>query len=129
MQIRRQNRDGPSSRLTASLGSSAILTAKYLPPSPPGLKPPFLWGTEERLRELLGEVVSSLKVQWRSFGFRYPSPQFYIELSRVHVGVLRETLEGLDASKQAALLVDLEDLVDRFNRSGDETMVVPSDCL
>jgi len=77
----------------------------------------------------LGEVVSSLKVQWRSFGFRYPSPQFYIELSRVHVGVLRETLEGPDASKQAALLVDLEDLVDRFNRSGDETMVVPSDYL
>jgi hypothetical protein len=77
----------------------------------------------------LGEGVSSLKVQRRSFGFRYPSPQFYIELSRVHIGVLREALEGLDASKQDALLVDLEDLVDRFNRSGDETMVVPSDYL
>ena len=27
------------------------------------------------------------------------------------------------------MLVDLEDLVDRFNRSGDETMVIPSDYL
>jgi hypothetical protein len=43
--------------------------------------------------------------------------------------VLRKALEALDASKQGALLVDLEDLVDRFNRSGDETMVVPSDYL
>ncbi len=110
-------------------GQLGKLTAKYLPPPPLGLKPPFLWGTKERLRELLGEGVSSLKVQRRSFVFRYPSPQFYIELSRVHVGVLREALEGLDASKQDALLVDLEDLVDRCNRSGDETMVVPSDYL
>jgi hypothetical protein len=43
--------------------------------------------------------------------------------------VLRTALEALDASKQDALLVDLEDLIDRFNRSGDETMVVPSDYL
>ncbi len=110
-------------------GQLGKVTAKYLPPPPPGLKPPFLWGTEERLRELLGEGVSSLEVQRRSFIFRYPSPQFYIELSQVNVGVLREALEGLDASKQGALLGDLEDLVDRFNRSGDETMVVPSDYL
>ncbi len=110
-------------------GEIGKLTAKYLPPSPPGLKPPFLWGTEERLRELLGEGVSSLEVQRRSFVFRYPSPQFYIDLSREHVAVIRLALEGLDASKQEALLNALEDIVHRFNRSGDETMMVPSDYL
>ena len=77
----------------------------------------------------MGEGVSSLKVQRRSFVFRYPSPQFYIKLSRVHVGFMREVLEGLDASEQDALLGDWEDLVHRFNRSGDETMVVPDDYL
>jgi SAM-dependent methyltransferase len=105
------------------------LPAKYLPPPPAGLKSPFLWGTEERLRELLGDGVSSLEVQRRTFVFRYPSPQFYIELSRVHVGFMREALEALDESTQDALLSDWEDLVHRFNRSGDETMVVPSDYL
>jgi len=110
-------------------GQVGRVTAKYLPPPPPGLKPPFAWGTEERLRELFGEGVSSLEVQQRSFVFRYPSPQFYVELSRVHVGVIREALEGLDASKQDALLGDLEDLVHQFNHSGDETMVAPSDYL
>ena len=102
---------------------------RYLPPPPPGLKPPFRWGTEQRLRELLGDGVSSLEVQRRSFVFRYPSPQFYIELSKVHVGFLREVFEALDASKQEALLGEWEDLVHRFNRSGHETMVVPSDYL
>jgi hypothetical protein len=43
--------------------------------------------------------------------------------------VIKLALEGLDASKQEALLSDLEDIVHRFNRSGDETMVVPSDYL
>jgi hypothetical protein len=74
----------------------------------------------------LGDGVSSLEFQQPSFVFRYPSPQFCIQLSRGHVSVLREALEGSDASKQDALLDDLEDLVDRFNRSGDETMVVLS---
>jgi hypothetical protein len=77
----------------------------------------------------LGDGVSSLEVQRRSFVFRYPSPQFYIELSKVHVGFMREVLEALDASKQEALLGEWEDLVHRFNRSGHETMVVPSDYL
>ncbi len=62
-------------------GEIGKLTAKYLPPPPPGLKPPFLWGIEERLHELLGEGVSSLEVQRRSFVFRYPSPQFYIAVN------------------------------------------------
>jgi ubiquinone/menaquinone biosynthesis C-methylase UbiE len=57
-------------------GRVGKVTAKYLPPPPPGLKPPFVWGTEERLQELLGEGVSSLEVQRRSFIFRYPSPRF-----------------------------------------------------
>jgi SAM-dependent methyltransferase len=111
-------------------GELGKLAAKYQQPPPsPGLKPPFLWGTEGRLRELLGDEVSSLEIQRRAFFFRYPSPRFYVELSRVHVGFMREVLEGLDASKQDALLGEWEDLVHRFNRSGDETMVMPSDYL
>src|SRR4028119_1781873 len=110
-------------------GEIGKLTAKYLPPPPPGLKPPFLWGTEDRLQELLGEGVRSLEIHRRSFICRYPSPQFYIDLSREHVAVIRLALEALDASKQEALLSDLEDIVHRFKHSGDETMVVPSDYL
>lgn len=101
---------------------------KYLPP-PPGLKPPFLWGTEEGLLELFGDNVGSLQAQRRSFVFRYPSPQFYMELSRAYAGPLIKALEALDASNQDTLLGEWENVIHRFNRSGDETMVVPSDYL
>jgi SAM-dependent methyltransferase len=101
---------------------------KYLPP-PPGLRPPLLWGTEERLREFFGEGIDSLQVERRSFVFHFPSPQFYLEHSRAYSGPLAKALEMLDSSGQEALLRDIDEVVHRFNRSGDETMLAPSDYL
>lgn len=102
---------------------------KHLPPPPPGLKPPLLWGTEERMRELFGEDVESLRTERRSFIFRFPSPRFFLEHSRRYTGPLVKALEGLSADGQEALLRDVEEMAHRFNRSGDETMIVPSDYL
>jgi hypothetical protein len=42
---------------------------KHVPP-PAGVKPPALWGTEARLRELFGDGISQLKVNRRMFVFR-----------------------------------------------------------
>jgi hypothetical protein len=47
-----------------------------------------------------------------------------MEYTRTHYGPLVKALEALDASGQEALVGDVEDLVHRFNRSGDETMAV-----
>ncbi len=102
---------------------------KHLPPPPPGLKPPLLWGTEDRLRELFGDSVSSLRATRRIFVFRFPSPRFFLEHSRRYSGPLVKALEALDAAGQEALLRDIEETAHNFNRSGDETMVVPSDYL
>ena len=40
-----------------------------------------------------------------------------------------EALEAFDVSGQEALVCDVEDLVHRFNRLDDKTMVVPIDYL
>ncbi|MDP9476652.1 MAG: methyltransferase domain-containing protein [Actinomycetota bacterium] len=113
--------DGFASELAALFG-------RYADPVP-GFQPPALWGTEERLRELLGGGVDSLKVARRSFVFRYRSVEHYTEVLRNDLGPTRQTFEGLDAAGQRELEGELADLVCRFNRSGDETMVVPSDYL
>src|SRR5919197_4729169 len=42
---------------------------KYIPP-PPSVKPPALWGTEQRLRELFGDGISALTTNRRLFVFR-----------------------------------------------------------
>lgn len=98
-------------------------------PSPPGLKPPPLWGTEERLRELLGEGVSSLGVVRRGYVFRYPSVKHFGDHYRAYFGPMRKAFESLDAEGQEALQRDLEQLLERWNTSGDETIVVSSDYL
>src|SRR5215218_1550730 len=43
---------------------------KYVP-SPAGVKPPSLWGTEQRLNELFGAGISELRIKRRMFVFRY----------------------------------------------------------
>ena len=109
-------------------GELGSLFGSYLPPSP-GLKPPAIWGTEERLRELLGDGVEGLRISRRSFVFRYRSVAHYLEVLRGQLGPTRETFLALEPAQRERLAGDVADLVGRFNRSGDGTMVVPSDYL
>lgn len=105
-----------------------VVFGRYLPP-PPGLLPPALWGTEERVRELLGGGIKELRIARRSFVFRYYSMSHYLEVLQTHLGPTREGFRSLDPVKQESLANDLTDMVRRFNRSGDETLVIPSDYL
>src|ERR687889_1944310 len=101
---------------------------KYVPP-PPGIKPPPLWGTEERLRELLGEGVASLEVMQRSYKWRYPSAGHFVEYFRSYYGPTLKAFESLDRDGQDALAKDLEELLEQWNTSGDATLIVPSEYL
>ena len=107
-------------------GQLGSLFGSYLPFSP-GLKPPVLWGTEGRLRELLG--AGDLRVARRLFVFRYRSARHYLEILKTQLGPTREAFLALDPEKQEKLTGDVLDLVGRFNRSNDGTMIVPSDYL
>jgi SAM-dependent methyltransferase len=104
------------------------VSARYLPP-PPDLKPPLLWGTEARLRELFGEGIASLQATRRSFVFRFRSEQHWLDFHRSHLGPARQVYESLDTPGQESLTQDLREVLRRFNRSGDETVVIPSDYL
>ena len=109
-------------------GEQASLFGKYLPFSP-GLKPPTLWGTEKRLRELLSGGARDLRIARRSFVFRYRSVRHYLEILQTQLGPTRETFLALGPAERVDLTGDVVDLVDRFNSSDDGTMVVPSDYL
>lgn len=110
------------------IGQMFRVTTRYTPP-PPGLKPPVLWGTEERLRELFGNDVASMTAQRRSFVFRYRSFDHWLEVFRGYYGPMLKAFQSLDLDRQDAYAADLRSLVAQFNRSGDETMVVPSEYL
>jgi ubiquinone/menaquinone biosynthesis C-methylase UbiE len=110
------------------IGQMFRTMGKYVTP-PPGIKPPPLWGTEERVRELLGEGVSSLEATRRSYAFRYPSAEAFVEYFRKYYGPTLKAFESLEEGGQEALARDLEELLEEWNTSGDETLVVWSDYL
>lgn len=109
------------------VGQLFKILAKYNPPMP-GVKSPMGWGTESRLQELFGNSVS-LFPKRRYFVFRYQSAQHWIDIFRSYYGPMLKAYAALDAEQQANLTKDLLLLLESFNRSNDETLVVPSEYL
>ena len=101
---------------------------RYVPPAP-GVKSPALWGTKARLDELFGEAAQEIRATTREFAFRYRSPAHWIEVFRTYYGPMNKTFGALDAEKQAAFTQDLQALMESRNRSGDRTLVLPSQYL
>jgi ubiquinone/menaquinone biosynthesis C-methylase UbiE len=109
-------------------GNMLKTVGKHVPP-PPGIKPPSLWGTEERIEELFGEGVSSLEMNRRIYNFRYPSVDHYIGWFRDYYGPTVRAFAALDSEGQEALTRDLKELFESRNVADDGTMVAPSDYL
>jgi ubiquinone/menaquinone biosynthesis C-methylase UbiE len=101
---------------------------KYIPPAP-GVKSPALWGTEARLKELFGGSARTIHTASREFTFRYRSPEHWIEVFRTYYGPMNKTYGALDAEKQAAFTQEVLALMASRNRSGDGSLVLPSEYL
>ena len=101
---------------------------KHLPP-PAGVKSPALWGTRARIAELFEAQATSIDIEVRHFVFRYRSPVHWLEVFKAYYGPLLKAFAALDPAAQATLTADLLALIERYNRSGDATMVVPSEYL
>jgi ubiquinone/menaquinone biosynthesis C-methylase UbiE len=101
---------------------------KHIPP-PAGVKSPSLWGSEARLRELFPAQYAAIATKTKQFVFRYRSPAHWLEVFRNYYGPLHKAFAALPPQQQAALERDVMELMARFNRSGDSTLVLPSDYL
>ena len=101
---------------------------KHVPP-PAGVKSPALWGTRARIDEMFGAQSVSIVSNPRYFVFRYRSPEHFVDVFRTWYGPLLKAFAALEAAGQAALNDDLIALIARFNRSGDQTMVVPGEYI
>jgi ubiquinone/menaquinone biosynthesis C-methylase UbiE len=110
------------------IGQLFKTNAKHVPP-PAGLSSPVLWGTEARLRELFGDTIADIRVEKRYYAFRYRLPEAYLDYWRRYYGPTMKSFESLDESGKAELQADLLDLIARFNRATNGTMVVPSEYL
>src|SRR5687767_10275351 len=60
---------------TGFIGQMFKTVGKHVPP-PPGAKPPPLWGTEDYLRDLLGDRVSKWSFSTETVTERFPTLEF-----------------------------------------------------
>jgi ubiquinone/menaquinone biosynthesis C-methylase UbiE len=108
------------------IGQLFKIIGQHVPP-PAGVKSPALWGTEARLAELFpGHTV---RTALHTFNFRYASSAHWLDVFRTYYGPTNRAFAALDAPRQALLQADVLSLLERMNRGGKDTMIVPSTYL
>lgn len=110
------------------IGHLFKVIARHVPP-PAGISSPILWGTEDRLRALFGPAIAGLSVEKRKYVFRDHSPVTFVDFWREYYGPTKKAFEAVGEAGRQALEDDMLDLIARFNRADDGTMVVPSEYL
>ena len=101
-----------------TIGDFFRTVARHAPP-PPG-DPPLLWGTEEHLRELFGDV----ETEQQAVRFRFPSAQAAAEFYFENFGPI--VMARAVAADEAALFGDLRAM---FERHGADRGPFPGEYL
>src|SRR5258706_14779258 len=104
-------------------GDFVRMIAKYVPP-PAGLKPALRWGTEEGLRELLGDGTTAIRTEQRKVTMYYRSVDHAVQMFRTHFGPMVRALQAIDAGAQDELRHDVATIFDRYNRATDGTLAM-----
>jgi ubiquinone/menaquinone biosynthesis C-methylase UbiE len=110
------------------IGQMFTTIGKHVP-APAGLKSPALWGTREWMEKVLRAESSSLIAESRYFVFRYRSAQHFLDVFREYYGPMLKAFEALNDAGRKALSQDIIALIGRFNTSGEDSMVMPSEYL
>jgi 2-polyprenyl-6-hydroxyphenyl methylase/3-demethylubiquinone-9 3-methyltransferase len=99
-------------------GAFFEVVGRYAPPPPKGAAPPVLWGSEEHVRTLFGNRVSSLEMTRREYVERASSPAAYCAFFYENFGpamAIRQSLAD-QPERAAAFERDFLDFATRSNR-------------
>src|SRR5258705_8563616 len=97
------------------IGQLFRTNARHVSP-PAGLRSPVLWGTDERLRELFGDVSTEIRSFRRTYVFRYRSPEDFLQYWRTFYGPSMKAFEAVGEARPGSLQADLLNLIAKFNR-------------
>ena len=98
-------------------------------PPPAGLRSPIQWGTEARLQELFGDASAEIRSVKQHYVFRATSPEAYVDYWAEFYGPTLKAFDAVGDAGRDALRNDILELIARFNRADDGSMVVPSEYL
>jgi len=111
-----------------NVGQMFQTISKHAPP-PPGIESPLRWGTEDRVRELLGDGVSEISFERRISRQPFRSADHYIEFFRTYFGPTQTAYERVGPEGEEALTDDLRTFLEAANTAGDRAMVLEAEYL
>jgi SAM-dependent methyltransferase len=109
------------------VGEMFRLSASFVPP-PPGIQPPVLWGVPDVVRDRLGASVRDIRFVERQLVMRHYSPESQLEFMRTYFGPTIRAFQAAGARAPELAAAQLE-LAHRYNKSGDETLLVYADYI
>ncbi len=98
----------------------------YAPAPPPGAQPPPLWGSEEHVRQLLGDRVTDLDMQRRTLKVdHFATPEDFRDYFKARYGPTIAVYRSLADQPERADALDgeLVDLVRGFDRGQGSTVL------
>jgi ubiquinone/menaquinone biosynthesis C-methylase UbiE len=110
------------------VGAMLRAVGRHVAP-PPGVRPGTRWGTEDGVRELLGDGVEQLSTSRQQFVWRFESAEQYLHLFRTYYGPTVKAFEALDDAGQQALRADLLEVLAQYAEPADGTLLVPAEYL
>ena len=102
----------------------------YMPPPPPELKPPVMWGNEERVRELFTDSGAELAFERHMVTFEHDSPESWLNYNEKVLGPTIMAKAALEPEgKWHDLRAELTKLYTDANEAEDGTMRVRAEYL
>ena len=109
------------------IGQLFRTVAQHAPAAATGTSP-FDWGTEKRLDELFS-VYGGVETAKKRVAMRARTPMDWVDKLRTSYSPVLKTFALLDSAAQKTLRSQLLELVQRFNRAKDSTMLVDAEYL
>jgi ubiquinone/menaquinone biosynthesis C-methylase UbiE len=106
---------------TGFIGQLLKTVGKHVAP-PAGAMPPTRWGSEEVLRELFGQRVSSVETSVATVTQRFASPEAFADFFLTYYGPTYKAAERLDEGGRRAFRADLIGLATTSNHATDGTL-------
>jgi SAM-dependent methyltransferase len=115
--------EGLNGRMFQTVGS-------YMPPPPPELKPPVMWGTEEHLQTLFAASGAELAFERHMVVYEHESPEAWFDYNERVLGPTIMAKAALEPQgKWEALRAELIALYEDANEADDGTMRVRAEYL
>jgi SAM-dependent methyltransferase len=111
------------------LGRQIDIASGYAPAPPSGIPSPLDWGEPEVVRARLGELVVSVELQPQMAPMRFASKQAAREFQERYNGPLIALRNLLPPERYGALMTELDQLTDQFNRATDGTVAIDAEYL